>query len=131
MNLQKRTLISNLLWIDCLGALTVGFLVLILSNSLVKFYNLPHQTIMFLGVMNLMYGSFSFYLAFRKQRSVFLVGVISIANILWTPVCWGLYWIYSSQISLLGTIHILGESLYVGLLGFLEWKSRIILSKSK
>lgn len=122
-----KKLIPKLLWIDSLGALLVGVPVVLFRESIAVLHNLPLNTVVFLGVANLVYGCFSLSIAVRKKRSVSIISTLAIANILWAPICWILYSMYSSEISLLGTLHILGESLYVGMLGIIEYKNRNLL----
>lgn len=123
----KKTIIKNLLWVDCIGALLAGIIVLILSQYLAIVYNLPIFLVIFIGLINILYGSFSFSLARKNQRSSYLIKLLSVGNLTWAlfMVSVGTYSLNSS--SIFGLIHIFGEGIYVGILGYIEWKNRSIL----
>ncbi|MEL7361065.1 MAG: hypothetical protein AAFN13_03260 [Bacteroidota bacterium] len=118
----------NLLWIDCTGALVVGVLVLALSGWLADLHGLPRSVLLFTGVMNLVYGSFSLSLARRAVRSRPLLSLLASANMAWPLVCVALVVVYRGTIGPTGLLHLLGEAVYVGGLGFIEWQSRDVLA---
>ena len=78
-----------LLWVDCTGAAVVGVAVILLSGWLSELEGLPRNVILFTGVVNLLYGSFSFSLAVRKRRPMRWIKALVWANLAWTPVCVG------------------------------------------
>ncbi|MEL7167946.1 MAG: hypothetical protein AAGN64_01220 [Bacteroidota bacterium] len=117
----------NLLWIDCSGALVAGVLVLALSGWLAALHGLPRSVLLFTGVMNLVYGSFSLSLARRAVRPRPLLTLLASANMAWPLVCIALVVVYHGTIGPTGLLHLLGEAVYVGGLGFIEWQSRDVL----
>ncbi|MEO0857851.1 MAG: hypothetical protein AAFY55_13490 [Bacteroidota bacterium] len=118
----------NLLWIDCSGALAVGVLVLALSGWLADLHGLPRSVLLFTGVMNLVYGSFSLSLARRTVRPKPLLSLLASANMAWPLVCIALVVLHRATIGPTGLLHLLGEAIYVGGLGFVEWRSRDLLT---
>ena len=64
----------------------------------------------------------------RNPRPMILVQVLAIANMFWLACCLVIVIIYGSQISILGWLHVIGEGVYVALLGYLEWRWRNRLS---
>ncbi|MEM6783360.1 MAG: hypothetical protein AAF624_06455 [Bacteroidota bacterium] len=117
----------NLLWVDCTGALVAGVLVLALSGWLADLHGLPRSVLLFTGMMNLAYGSFSFSLARRTERPRPLLSLLASANMAWPLVCIALVVMHRAAIGPTGLLHLLGEAVYVGGLGFIEWQSRDLL----
>lgn len=120
--------IPKLLWIDSLGALAVGIFVLIGSGFLAGLYGLSFGTVVTLALVNLIYGCYSFSLARRAHRPVSLIRVLAIANMCWAPVCIYIVVLNRTEITLLGMCHLLGEAVYVGGLGVMEWRYRFQLT---
>lgn len=123
MNLHKY-----LLWVDCIGAAVVGVTVILLSGWLSELEGLPRNVILFTGLVNLLYGSFSFSLAVRKRRPMRLIKALVWANLAWMPVCVGLVVAFWPSITVFGMAHVLGEGVYVGGLALLEWRHRDLLA---
>ena len=117
----------NLLWVDCTAALVAGTLVLLLDDLLSRWYGLPQGLIFFLGVTNLAYGTYSLSLVVRKKRPMNLLRLLVVGNLLWAVVCVGLVLAFSPTASPVGLALLLGEGLFVGGLGVLEWRSRWLL----
>jgi hypothetical protein len=118
-------LLRNLLWVDCIGALAAGVLVLSFSGWLSGLYGLSQPFVVFLAAVNLAYGSFSLSLAARRKRPVALVGLLAAANAAWGFLfCFGAAIVLAPAASPFGLAHLIGEGLYVGGLGLLEWKRR-------
>ncbi len=113
---------KKILWLDCYGALLAGIVVLAASAWLADWYNLPLSLVIVLGIANIVYGAYSFSLATRRHRPLFLIQVLAVANILWAINCVILFGIWRESVSLFGSIHLLGEGAYVGVLGLLEWR---------
>ena len=115
---------SRILWIDGIGGIVVGVAVLALHSWLTLWYQLPREFILFMGLINLLYGCYSLPLAFRKKRPLHLIIILVIGNLTWAVLC--LWWAYSFRetASILGLIHLIGEGIYVGGLGLLEWRWR-------
>jgi hypothetical protein len=116
--------VRHLLWIDCVGGLTIGSLVLATTPLLSDWYHLPPQLIFVLGITNLAYGCFSLSLAVRDTRPRFLICLLAVANIGWAPVCFALTTLWWPTITVWGAMHLIGEGCYVGALGALEWRLR-------
>lgn len=115
---------EKILWIDCLGGLIVGCIVLSASSLLARLENLPTQIVIAMGIVNLVYGSFSLYITTRKYRTISLVTALAVANALWLTVCIGITVSYWQEISTFGLLAVLGEGLSVSTLGYIEWKWR-------
>ena len=113
---------TNILWIDGIGGLIVGFIVLLISPWFSHWYGVPTNILVFTGVANLLYGSYSTPLANQRYRPEWKINLLIIANFIWTAVCIFLVVRYSDTLTLLGYIHILGEGVYVAVLAYFEWK---------
>ena len=118
----------NLLWVDCSAGLIIGALVLSLDDLLSRWYGLPRGLIFFLGVANVAYGLFSLSLAVRRKRPMSLIRLLVTGNLAWAVVCTGLVLAYLDTASPVGLALLLGEGLFVGGLGVLEWRSRRLLT---
>lgn len=117
-------MINRLLWIDCGGGLVVGVVVLALSGWLAPLEGLPRGVLMFTGVMNLVYGLYSLSLARQARRSVMRVKALAIANMAWAPVCILILLLYADTATAWAWVHLVGEGVYVGALGAVEWRCR-------
>lgn len=113
---------KSLLWIDCLGGLAVGILVLTLSPWLSSLYALPERFVLALGAANLAYGTFSLSLARRAVRPRALLRLLIGANLAWAVFCVSASAVFASQASSYGLALLLFEGAYVGGLGLLEWR---------
>lgn len=114
----------KLLWIDCCGGLLVGILTIAASQFLAQWENLSIKLILFMGIANLVYGGYSLSLALGRNRSRPAINLLALANMAWLPVCITMVILNFSEIYALGLLHLLGEGLFVGALGLLEWKVR-------
>ena len=115
---------ARLLWIDCTAAGLAGAAMLALSGWLSTLYALPQTFVVGLAVVNLLYGAFSFSLARRDRRPLRLVVLLALANLAWGVACWGLAVALAGTASPFGVAHLVGEGLFVGGLGGLEWRWR-------
>jgi len=120
----------NILWIDCLGGIVVGVLMLLACRWLAQWDGLPVGVIVATGCVNLGYGCFSLFVTTRQSRSISLVQSLAAANMGWLLVCIGITAANWPQISFFGIIHVMGEGLYVAALGYTEWIWRQSLSDS-
>ena len=121
----------NLLWIDCSGGAVVGAAVLILSGWLSEWYQLPRSLVLFMGAVNLAYASFSFSLAVRAKRPIGLIRLLALANMAWALFfCWPVAFAYRDTASIWALVHLVGEGIYVGCLGYLEWRWRTFLREA-
>ena len=65
---QESPRINNILWLDCIGGLVIGVIVLLASELLSQWDGLPTGVIRFVGFANLAYGSYSIWVATRNPR---------------------------------------------------------------
>ncbi len=121
---------NNLLWIDCTAAALAGVGVIVLSGWLSRIEGLPQGVLLFTGIVNLLYASYSFSLARRPNRSLRAVKFLVFANLAWVPVCLGLVAYFSSVATPFAFVHLIGEALFVGGLAVLEWRNRDVLATS-
>ena len=81
--------------------------------------------LLLIGVVNLLYGSFSLPLARRRQRPLVLIQLLAVANLAWALFfCFRWAYVYGDTASLFGLAHFVGEGIWVGGLGVLEWRWR-------
>ncbi len=117
-------MIRNLLWVDGLGAAVAGVAVLLLSSWLSPWYQLPLQFVLFVGVVNLAYATYSLSLARRSRRPMALIRLLVVGNLAWALALIRWTFVYWETASLWGLAHLVGEAIYVGGLGCLEWRWR-------
>lgn len=115
---------DRILWLDCLGALAAGVLMLLASGILSRLENLPLSVVIGIAAANIAYGAFSLYVTTRVPRSLFLVNTLAVANMVWLIVCVAVIWLNWNTIFMVGIIHLLGEGVYVASLGSIEWRLR-------
>lgn len=114
----------KLLWVDGLAAALAGAVVLTMAHWLSTWYRLPRELIFLMGLVNLLYASYSLSLARRSVRPVLLILLLVVANLTWAVVCLRWAVVYSESASLFGLAHLVGEALFVGGLACLEWRWR-------
>ena len=124
ISFMKNIFPDNLLWVDCTAGAIVGVLVLALHSLLSPWYALPENILIFTGVANLLYASYSFSLAMKKQRKSRWILLLIIANCAWSPVCIYLAVTHWTTANFLGLGHLLLEAVFVGGLGYIEWLYR-------
>ncbi|MEM7182670.1 MAG: hypothetical protein AAF518_17275 [Spirochaetota bacterium] len=112
---------QSILWIDSIGAIVVGIVMLILQNFLQGFYQLPQELILFLGITNVLYGIYSGSLAISRKRSQVFIIFLIIANLAWGLVCSILFAKYYQTASIFGKLQIGAEGIYVSMLALIEW----------
>ena len=112
----------RILWLDCLGGLAVGVIVVAFCWPISNWEGLPLVVVLAMGMVNLAYGSFSLYVTTRKNRPLSLIKILAIANMFWLLVCCVIVVVHWNQISILGILHLIGEGIYVAALGKVEWK---------
>lgn len=117
----------KLLHMDSLGGLSVGLLMLLLNYWLSVWYGLPRGFIVFMALVNIAYGCYSFSLLMRTKRPLSLIKVLVIANLGWALLCVLWVVIFAQTSTFLGTLHLLGEGVFVGGLAYLEWRNREFL----
>ncbi|PYC22544.1 hypothetical protein DMO17_13865 [Aquipseudomonas alcaligenes] len=114
----------HLLWVDCAAAATAGVLMLLLGPWLSEVYRLPRGLLLFIGVTNLLYASYSFTLALRGKRPRLLLYGLVAGNALWAGACVVMAVQFAGAASLFAQIHLVGEALFVGGLAACEWRWR-------
>lgn len=117
----------KLLRIDSLGGLSVGLAGLLFSNWLSAWYGLPRGFIVFMALVNIAYGCYSFSLLVRTKRPLRLIVLLVVANLVWAVLCVLWVAIFAQTATPFGIIHLLGEALFVGGLAYLEWRNRNFL----
>jgi hypothetical protein len=119
----------QLLWIDCMAGASAGTLMLTLHRVLASWYGVPVALLLGMGAVNLGYASCSWLLARRSPRPPRLVATMAMANMAWAPVCLALAWSVRETATVLGFLSLGFEACFVGLLGWLEWRYRALLSE--
>jgi len=114
----------RILWLDCLGGIIVGIVVLAICRPLSNWECLPVSIEMGMGIANLIYGCFSLFVTLCRPRAKSLIATLAVANMAWLLVCVLITTIWWEQISWLGLLHVLGEGVYVAGLGYTEWTLR-------
>ncbi len=114
----------HLLWVDCGAAGVAGVAVLALRDWLERLHALPMGFILFLGIVNLLYASYSFSLALRPDRSMAQLKFLIFGNGVWAFACLAFAAHFLQQASVFGIIHLTFEAAFVGGLATLEWKAR-------
>lgn len=109
---------------DCTAAAVGGVVVLALSGWLSRLHVLPRELLLFTGGVNLLYASYSFTLARRARRPMFLIQLLVYANAAWVVVCLSLAAAFWGKASLFGIAHLVGEAIFVGGLAAVEWSQR-------
>lgn len=121
---SDNALLRKLLWVDCTAGALAGVVMLAFSGWLSRLYALPQGLLLFFGVVNLLYASYSFSLALRTERPMSLIKLLVYANAAWGVVCLGLAAVFAGSATLFGMGHLIGEAVFVGGLAALEWSQR-------
>lgn len=114
----------RLLWLDAGAAAMAGLLALLASPWLSELYRLPPALVVFIAVVNLLYGACSFSLARRRYRSAAWVNALVAANLAWAVACLALAWRHAGEASVFAMLHLIGEAVFVGGLAACEWRWR-------
>ena len=118
---------KHLLWIDCIAGALAGVAMLLLLDWLAALYGMPTDLLVFIGIANVLYASYSLSLAIRRTRTQLLLNALIVANSVWALLCVGLAVRWAGTATLFGMAHLLAEALFVGRLASLEWKWRALL----
>lgn len=121
---KSERITSNLLWIDCTAGAVVGLVVLLFTAQLSHLQALPLDLLLFMGAANVLYASFSFFLATRSKRPMPLIKLLVFANAFWSLVCVCLAVAFANTATFLGLGHLIAEAIFVGSLAAQEWKFR-------
>ena len=127
MNLSVNK--QNVLWVDCIGGLIVGVLILCACKLISHWDSLPLSIVLGVGFANLAYGGYSLWVTTRKPRPAIFVKILALANMAWLIVCVVIIASHWNEISIFGILHKLGEGIYVASLGIVEWRWRETLSR--
>jgi hypothetical protein len=115
---------DRLIWIDGIAGAVVGLLMLSLRGWLTDVYGLPATLLLGIGLANLAYAGVSLTLAqFRRPDWVPYLRVVAVANIAWSLVCLTLAVDRFDTATIFGQGQLLGEAVFVGGLGILEWRA--------
>ena len=115
---------GQLIQVDWVAGAVAGALVLALHGWLTDLYQLPGGLVLLIGIANLAYACVSFTLArFSRGDRVPLLRVVAAANIIWAVVCALLATLWAGRASLFGMGQLVGEAIFVGCLGVLEWRA--------
>lgn len=115
---------------DCGAAGIAGVLVVLFAAPLSDLEGLPRELLVFTGVVNLLYGSYSLSLAVRAERTVRSIKLLVLANFAWVPVCFALAATFAGSATPLGLFHLVGEGIFVGTLAIFEWANRGLLLRT-
>ncbi len=109
---------------DCIAAAFAGVWMLTFSGWLSHVYALPRGLLLLIGTVNMIYASYSFSLAVRPKRPMYLIKLLVFANLTWAGACLGLAMVFSESATLFGLCQLVGEAAFVGGLAALEWVGR-------
>jgi hypothetical protein len=109
-----------LLWLDCAAAAIAGTAMLALAGLLAPLFGLPRAVVVFVGLVNVAYGAFSFSLARQPSPARARVRALVTANLLWVGVCVVMALYFASPGSWLGASYMLAEGFFVGTLATVE-----------
>lgn len=117
----------KLLWVDGFAGLIAGSLMLLAIDFLERWYKLPRELLLFIGLANVTYASYSLSLAARTVRAMKFIVLLVGANLFWSVVCLVMAAVYFDVASPFGLVQLVGEALFVGVLAGLEWRWRALL----
>ncbi len=99
-------------------------IVLLFTEQLSNLQALPHEFLLLMGAANVLYASFSFFLATRSKRPMPLIKLLVAANGFWSLVCICLAVAFADTATFFGLGHLTAEAIFVGSLAVQEWKWR-------
>ena len=109
---------------DWIAGAVAGLIVLLLVDRLTEWYALPKNLLLVIGTANLAYSGVSFTLSrFSQGSRVPFLRAMATANLAWSVVCFVLAAVWFPEASWLGLGQLLGEGVFVGALGVLEWRA--------
>jgi len=123
---RERVRARTLLWIDGGAAGLGGITMLVLQAWLARLYDFPVNLVVFLGIANLTYATYSGTLAILATLGKWprrpAINLLVLANLLWVIVCATVLVTVWPWASIFGRIHVAFESLFVGVLAFAEYR---------
>jgi hypothetical protein len=115
---------TRLIWVDGIAGAVVGALVLWLRGWLADLYLLPGDLLFVIGTANLAYGCVSLSLAVSSRGDrVPGLRMVAAANMAWAVWCSVMAVWWFGQASAFGMGQLIGEAVFVGGLGVLEWRA--------
>jgi hypothetical protein len=93
---------------------------LALAGLLAPLFGLPRAVVVFIGLVNLAYGAFSFSLARQPSPARGRVRALVAANLLWVGVCVLTALNFAGPGSWPGASYMLAEGVFVGVLATVE-----------
>ncbi len=116
----------SLLWLDGGAGCVVGLLVVTLREWLAAIYSFPLDLVLFFGLSNLAYSSYSTTLAVLastgRTPSVRALGLLVVANGTWVLVCAAVLASTWRSASVLGLASVALEGIFVGSLAYAEYR---------
>lgn len=100
---------------------------LLLNGWLSALYGLPSTFVVGHAFIHLIYGTYSFSLAVRKQRSMWMLLLLIFANAAWAVLCLAFAVTIIGNASIFAFVHFVVEGIYVGCLAVVEWNRREVL----
>lgn len=126
-NVSIIYLIQRVLWVDCIGAFVTGLAMLFVSGWLSVLYGLSPEFVVGHAFAHLIYGTYSFSLAVRKQRPMSLLLLLIFGNAAWAAFCLVIAESIFGDATVFAVAHLILEGIYVGALATIEWNWRKIL----
>ncbi|QQR86326.1 MAG: hypothetical protein IPJ76_17325 [Flavobacteriales bacterium] len=120
--------LPTLIRIDAIAGLTAGLVLYFGREVWWPLSGLSAEWFARLGIIGICYGTFSATITLLKAYRPIPVWTLIIANLLYAVFCLGLLLSKTDGLSLLGHVHLLAETLFVGGLAWLE--SRAMRSKN-
>lgn len=114
----------SLLRIDSVAGLSAGVIAVVFSAWMSDLYGVPREYVLVNATANLVYGTFSGWLASRSIRPMSLIVALAAANGTWAVLCVALAIWLSGTATVFGLAHLLFEATFVGGLAVLEWRYR-------
>ncbi len=115
--------LPNLIRTDAIAGITAGLILYFGREVWSPLSGLSVEWFARLGIVGLCYGAFSGSITLLKGYRPVPVWTLVIANVLYALFCLGLLLNKSSELSTLGTVHLMAEALFVGGLAWLEARS--------
>jgi len=117
-----------LIRVDWIAGGVAGVLMLTFREWLAGLYSLPVDLVLLIGIVNLAYAGVSFTLCqFSQGDRVPFLRVMAGANIAWAICCLALAVSWLGVASVFGMVQLVGEAIFVGGLGVLEWQARVTM----
>lgn len=116
-----------ILWLDGASGIGAGIAVLLLHRLLAGLHQVEPDVMLGVGVVNVLYGSYSGSLAMLATRrgrtpARLAVTLLVLANLAWTSICAVLLATIGRHASVLFGLHVGFEGLYVAALAAAEWR---------